>query len=841
MVKRKREGKKNEYLRDIVDVAEAIKRAYDNGVKVNFLIGAGCSVSGGIPVANKLVEEVKKIYPNEVKYCNSEEYSDIMEMITASERRMLIKKYVDNANVNWSHLLIAQLLKVGYINCVITTNFDNLLLRASAMVNHFPAIYDLAAAKEFQSELFLENAIVHLHGQHTGFILCNTKEELKEQKKVIEKVFFELNKNSLWIVLGYSGESDPIAQIFKENKNSYNRLYWIGYEDYEISKKVEPLFKNKARYCYYVKGYDADSFMIKLAKHLKNYPPLIIEKPFSHLQELIDNIAELNIKDDHQQILGEEPKGKLKIIREFVDRAITKIENNLELKVRYYYDLEMFEKLKEYKKEFSEDCEVSEKIKLLEKEIFNEQFDIKNIEKNLIKWIEKVKIEELAEDIPAAETKMFLMEIITGEKKEVSLFKKLCDKLEESNDINIKKYKINVLEKLLIYMINLEDDSERKLKEGDLYIRKLLESISSLYIRPDNKEFLLRKNINALKMKFELYRNIDPNISLKTCDERLQIVLNNKDMNHYEYSYIIVLLDKLDISGDVEIIPKLIELVNTHINLNKDDKEYWYNTSKIFKNLIYLCNKENVIDDKNIFIELIKNITVKNKIIITNRNLLRALLIAISNCGFAIDDDMLISMKKELLKTLSGITSVPQDSYELNEGIASELNALAYEFIKYSKYHNLLKEFSELSIKFIRTFYNEITFAVYRLHKDDDINEFEKTITKVMENINDKKYNIDYEEYNIDLLIKAIEQNKYYQIGIYYKYKMEDLENALKNYEKAKLIKEIEGHQNIYSQVISEISLLEEEEFVKHKNIQNNQLDFKEENGINVQKYDIIK
>ena len=172
------------YEREICDLVDVLKRANNKGIRVNLLIGAGVSVSGNIPLAKDIIKDIEKNYPMEYERVEKKTYAECMAVLTALERRELISKYVDDAKINWAHMLIANLLKKKIINCVLTTNFDNLLIRACALENSIPGVYDLAAANSFRTELLFNNSVIHLHGQHTGFVLCNTESELENQIKI---------------------------------------------------------------------------------------------------------------------------------------------------------------------------------------------------------------------------------------------------------------------------------------------------------------------------------------------------------------------------------------------------------------------------------------------------------------------------------------------------------------------------------------------------------------------------------------------------------------------------------------------------------------------------------
>ena len=113
-----------------------------------------------------------------------------MKRLTPIERRDLISKYVNSSKINWAHLCIAQLIKNEYIDRVLTTNFDNLIVKACSIVQEYPAIYDLTSYTEFRTDLMLDKSILYLHGQYNGFILCNTESEVNTQKENIKSIFY---------------------------------------------------------------------------------------------------------------------------------------------------------------------------------------------------------------------------------------------------------------------------------------------------------------------------------------------------------------------------------------------------------------------------------------------------------------------------------------------------------------------------------------------------------------------------------------------------------------------------------------------------------------------------
>jgi hypothetical protein len=99
--------------------------------------------------ASDIVRQIKVKFPAAYARAASHDYPDCMAALERGVRRDLIGAYIDKAKINWAHIALAQLIDGGYVDRVLTTNFDPLISRACALVNSFPAVYDFAASHIF--------------------------------------------------------------------------------------------------------------------------------------------------------------------------------------------------------------------------------------------------------------------------------------------------------------------------------------------------------------------------------------------------------------------------------------------------------------------------------------------------------------------------------------------------------------------------------------------------------------------------------------------------------------------------------------------------------------------
>ena len=198
--------------RSVEDVAETLRNARDRGRTCALLIGAGCSVTAGVPSGQGFVDEIKERWPRAYERAENKTYAQCMAELALGERRDLIKQFVDKARINWAHLAIAQLIKHGFVDRVLTTNFDLLVPRTCALVGVFPAVYDFAMSQQFKAEDVSDPSVFCLHGQSTGFVLMNTVKECMDQFARLAPVFQDVGRGRVWIVVGYSGDSDPVFE-----------------------------------------------------------------------------------------------------------------------------------------------------------------------------------------------------------------------------------------------------------------------------------------------------------------------------------------------------------------------------------------------------------------------------------------------------------------------------------------------------------------------------------------------------------------------------------------------------------------------------------------------------
>ena len=194
-------------------------------------------------------------------------------------------------------------MRAGYVDRVLTTNFDPLVTRACALLNFYPAVYDMAVVRKgFVADYVRDHAVFHLHGQRDGFVQLHRKEEVDALAEAIEPLFDDTARNRCWIVIGYSGANDPVFRALADRPDFPNRLFWVGFRDEQPSADVKAALLDAGEDVHWISGYDPDNFLLQLASRLGCFPPGFFAKPFTHLLECFGSLAGFRLPGQDQDL-----------------------------------------------------------------------------------------------------------------------------------------------------------------------------------------------------------------------------------------------------------------------------------------------------------------------------------------------------------------------------------------------------------------------------------------------------------------------------------------------------------------------------------------------------------
>jgi len=275
-----------------------------------FWLGAGFSKTAGIPLAEEVVDRLldKRWRPTVDGGAKLQPFSQLSEKDKSSRqtavRDWAIQQQVLGSNLitdwaatygeclrllpgevdrqefiidciqegrgrlNMAHLLLGQLLKNSFINTVLTTNFDDLVLRALQLYFVVPAALDPDSTNTLlTNSKFVQ--VAYLHGRLASYRQRHTLSEVQGSIPGFENYLTQALQDHGLVIIGYrGGDETPIHLLHKvllERGTGPGRgLFWITRTDAveSLPQKVREILNLKD--CYWVPGWDADEFMRKL-------------------------------------------------------------------------------------------------------------------------------------------------------------------------------------------------------------------------------------------------------------------------------------------------------------------------------------------------------------------------------------------------------------------------------------------------------------------------------------------------------------------------------------------------------------------------------------------------
>lgn len=247
------------------------------------LLGSGVSRSARIPTGWEItIELVRKVATLQSANCEPDpaawfleatgrqpDYSELLDAVakTPAERQQLLRSYWEPTEQEReegaklptkAHRAIADLVKLGYVRVILTTNFDRLLEVALQDVGIQPVV--LSTPDHIDGALPLIHTpctIIKVHGDYLDTRIRNTPEELAsypdEFNRLLDRVFDEFGL----VVAGWSADWDEALRA-AITRAPYRRfsMYWASKG--EPSSKASDLIARRGATV--IKISDADSF-----------------------------------------------------------------------------------------------------------------------------------------------------------------------------------------------------------------------------------------------------------------------------------------------------------------------------------------------------------------------------------------------------------------------------------------------------------------------------------------------------------------------------------------------------------------------------------------------------
>ena len=252
------------------------------------LLGSGLSTGAGIPtgwqitldLVNRLAavsgetpgDDPEAWYRD--RYGEPPSYSRLLDELAKGpdDRQSILRSYIEprdedaesgDKQPTAAHNAIASLVRDGFINVIITTNFDRLLERALSDAGVEPVV--LSTSNQVQGALsphHTQCTVLKLHGDYLNSPIRNTEDELAQYEEPVDKFLDRIIDDYGLIICGWSGEWDSALReaIFRAPSRRFT-TYWTSID--EPSDKATDLIRHRGATRITIN--DADTFFRMLA------------------------------------------------------------------------------------------------------------------------------------------------------------------------------------------------------------------------------------------------------------------------------------------------------------------------------------------------------------------------------------------------------------------------------------------------------------------------------------------------------------------------------------------------------------------------------------------------
>ena len=328
--------------RSTEDLIRFIQTRAGNTPNYGLLMGAGCSVTSGIRPASTLIEEwrkelfarfhkggeayeagraIKFLTETQNRWYNAQrEYSSLFEkkFDLQKQRRIFVEKEVADKVPSIGYAYLVRLIENNYLNCVFTTNFDDLLNEA---FNRFSDLRPIVCAHDSAiSSITTTSArpkIIKLHGDYLFDDLKSTASETESLQDNMKQKFLEFSREFGLIVMGYSGSDrsvmDILRQLLRNDDYFKGGVYWCDRKGKVISEDVSQILWRERVLYVEIDGFDeffAQAHHAMLGDSLPISTALITAKPRDIIDQYCKNdylvqSSSAHIKEDLRRLKSE--------------------------------------------------------------------------------------------------------------------------------------------------------------------------------------------------------------------------------------------------------------------------------------------------------------------------------------------------------------------------------------------------------------------------------------------------------------------------------------------------------------------------------------------------------
>ena len=191
----------------------------------------------------------------------------------AEDRRGYFENIIRSARPHVGYQLLCHLAQANLIRSVWSTNFDGLVARAAAPFTITPLEVGIDSQQRLARPATPGHLLcVSLHGDYRYDALKNTPEELRTHETALCKALTQEARTAPLLVVGYSGRDHSVMDALHEAHgfSGAGTLFWCGFTDDNPPDHVTALIRharNHGHQAHYVPTLGFDDLMTRLALH----------------------------------------------------------------------------------------------------------------------------------------------------------------------------------------------------------------------------------------------------------------------------------------------------------------------------------------------------------------------------------------------------------------------------------------------------------------------------------------------------------------------------------------------------------------------------------------------
>jgi tetratricopeptide (TPR) repeat protein len=199
--------------------------------------------------------------------------------------------------VNWSHLCLGELVRRKDVSTIITTNFDQLVLRGLVYAGIVPPVSDGIEALNRVDPTLRFAQLIELHGSRHNYTLRNSKKAVEAVKKdpgapsTLNALF---GNSRLFVVVGYAGREAGVMDLLIEAGKLYpdHEIVWVMHEasPAKLGDQARD-FLATSQHGRLIVGQDSDEFFLQLCQSLNVGAPRALSDPVAGFDGLMANLA----------------------------------------------------------------------------------------------------------------------------------------------------------------------------------------------------------------------------------------------------------------------------------------------------------------------------------------------------------------------------------------------------------------------------------------------------------------------------------------------------------------------------------------------------------------------